>query len=109
MNGIEKDENSSKIRNPENKKLVFAHSIWRHGKRTPLIIYRTSLIKEEDFAHGLGELIHVSFAIRTYYKHNQRLKISIFYDRVTASQRCILKRKYPYYDYGLIIFDYRKG
>ena len=65
MNGTEKnkEENgvSSKITHPKNKKLIFAHAIWRHGKRNPMVLYRTTLIKEEDFVHGLGELIHVSF------------------------------------------------
>jgi len=62
MNGTEKnrEENGvfSKITHPKNKKLIFAHAIWRHGKRNPMVLYRTTLIKEEDFVHGLGELIH---------------------------------------------------
>ncbi|KAE9554209.1 hypothetical protein FO519_002573 [Halicephalobus sp. NKZ332] len=49
-------QNSGK--DPKNKKLVFAHAIWRHGKRNPIAMYQTCLSKEEDFVHGLGELVH---------------------------------------------------
>uniref|UniRef100_A0AC34Q9L4 Acid phosphatase n=1 Tax=Panagrolaimus sp. JU765 TaxID=591449 RepID=A0AC34Q9L4_9BILA len=77
---------------PKNKKLIFAHAIWRHGKRNPGVIYKNSLSKEHDFIQGMGELVNEG--MMEQYVLGQRLRKRFIEDTALVSPHYVAKEIY---------------